>query len=124
MATTLSEFMESSMPKKEVVEAIEDFFKTEISNKFIAFDYDNMKTGKRISLFVNEKWKYRIDVQQILLRDLFPNISMLTDTGGSTGSVRVGENSPQRYVPIFLRPMGRSTRAIKNEKIFENRQNN
>ena len=58
MATTLSEFMESSMPKKEVVEAIEDFFKTEISNKFIAFDYDNMKTGKRISLFVNEKWKY------------------------------------------------------------------
>ena len=38
MATTLSEFMESSMPKKEVVEAIEDFFKTEISNKFIHFE--------------------------------------------------------------------------------------
>jgi hypothetical protein len=124
MADLLSEYMESSMPKEKVVETIEDFFKTEIANKHISFDYDNMKKGKRISLFVNEKWKYRIDVQQILLRDAFPNISMLVDTGGSTGSVRVGQNSPQRYVPIFLRPMGRSTRAIKNEKIFAEQINN
>jgi len=124
MATTLSEFMESSMPKEKVIEAIEDSFKTEISNKQIAFDYDNMKKGNKISLFVDERWKYRIDVQQILLTEVFPNISMLADTGGSTGSVRVGQNSPQRYVPIFLRPAGRSKRAIKNEHIFVEQINN
>ena len=124
MATTLSEFMESSMPKEKVIEAIEDYFKTEIANKQITFDYDNMKTGNKISLFVDEKWKYRIDVQQILLLEVFPNISRLAQTGGSTGSVRVGQDSPQRYVPIFLRPAGRSNRAIKNEHIFVEQINN
>jgi hypothetical protein len=115
--------MESSMPKEKVVETIEDFFKTEIANKQITFDYDNMKKGNKISLFVDEKWKYRVDVQQILLRDVFPNISKRVTTGGSTGSVRVGQDSPQRYVPIFLRPAGRASGGINNEKIFINRIN-
>tara|TARA_R100001377_G_scaffold51037_2_gene29821 strand:- start:3152 stop:4306 length:1155 start_codon:yes stop_codon:yes gene_type:complete len=123
MADLLSEYMESSMPKDKVMDTIEDYFKTEIANKVIKFDYDNMKTGNKISLFVDEKWKYRVDVQQILLNDLFKNISKRATTGGSTGSVRVGQDSPQRYVPIFLRPAGRASGGINNEKIFMNRIN-
>lgn len=122
-AELLSGYMESSMPKEKVVDTIKDFFKTEIANEQITFDYANMKKGNKISLFVNEKWKYRVDVQQILLRDVFPNISKRVTTGGSTGSVRVGQDSPQRYVPIFLRPAGRASGGINNEKIFMNRIN-
>jgi len=131
MATTIPQFINGSVTFDLVYNRIANYFSQQFKARDIYLDIDRT-SGPLISLFVNEQnFKSRINVQNLLLDEVFPgDQSYHAEKGApgggasSLGSVIIGQYDRRGgYVRIALRRHGQASAGISNEQELVNNIN-